>query len=283
MIALSAGDWRATLRPGLGGAITALSWRGRDVLRPTPDDASDPLQVGCFPLVPYANRIDRGRFTFNGQAVRLPPTPGFEPHVLHGDGWRRPWSVEVQDAGSATLILMHEAGDWPWAWTARQLFVLDDDGLNIALTLTNDDARPMPAGLGLHPYFVRSDGVRLAMTGETVWTGEGGLIPTRLQPSGTRFDWSDGPCVAAAPFVDNAYAGWDGVARILEDGRTITLEASANAGWAHVFVPVGEAYFCVEPVTHRPDALNAPAEEASGVTVLRPGEAMTLTLRIGAV
>ena len=64
MIALAAGDWRATLKPERGGAMLTLDWRGRPVFRPTPEDATDILETACFPLVPYANRIADGRFHF---------------------------------------------------------------------------------------------------------------------------------------------------------------------------------------------------------------------------
>lgn len=282
MIRLAAGDWRATLQPALGGAVTALSWRGRDVLRPTPDEADDPLQTACFPLVPWANRIDGGRFVFGGREVRLAPTPGFEPHALHGDGWRRPWSVARADDRSAILTLEHPRGDWPWRWTARQEIALDETGLSLSLALTNTDDDPMPAGLGLHPWFVRPREGRLTLEAESVWRVDARLIPTELSPPGAVFDWARGPRIDDAPVVDNAYAGWDRVARIAGEGRTVTLQASDNARWAHVFAPRGEGFVCVEPVTHRPDAVNAPAGEASGLVVLPPGETLAMTLCISA-
>ncbi len=282
MIRLAAGDWHATLRPELGGAVAALSWRGQDVMRPTPEGADDPLQTACFPLVPYANRIDGGRFVFEGREVRLMPTPGFEPHALHGDGWRRPWSAEAADDRSATLTLEHDRGDWPWRWSAHQEVSLDEAGLTISLSVTNTDDAPMPAGLGLHPHFVRPEEGRLMLQAGEVWRVDERLIPTDLAPPAAVFDWASGPLIEDAPFVDNAYAGWDGIARIADEGRMVTLEASANAGWAHVYAPRGESFVCVEPVTHRPDALNAPAGEASGLVVLQPGGTMAMSMRISA-
>ena len=282
MIRLAAGDWRATLRPDLGGAVASLNWRGEEVLRPTPEGADDPLQTACFPLVPYANRIDGGRFTFAGQRVQLTPTPGFEPHALHGDGWRRAWAVEAAEAEFAVLNLHHPRGDWPWAWRARQTVRLTGAGLEIELALTNEDEWPMPAGLGLHPYFVRRADAVLALDAEGVWEVDDRLIPTRRSAPGAVFDWSGGRRLDEAPFVDHAYDGWSGAAVVSDGRRTIALRASANARSVHVYVPSGQDFFCVEPVTHRPDALNAPAAEADAVPVLQPGETATVTLTITA-
>ena len=277
---LRVGEWRLELLPELGGAVASLSHRGADLLRPTPVGATDILQTACFPLVPFSNRIDWGRFRFGGEDIVLNPTPGFSPHALHGDGWRRPWTVAAADAGSVVLGLDHPAGDWPWVWSARQRFDLSDEGLTVTLSLTNGDQRPMPAGLGLHPYFVREPETRLTLAASGVWVIDDSLIPVSLKPPSATQDWSAGPRVSDAPFVDNAYAGWGGQATVTADARTVAISASSNARWAHVYVPTGETYFCVEPVTHRPDALNAPAGEDSGVTILGPGETLSMSMTI---
>ncbi|MBX9617136.1 MAG: aldose 1-epimerase [Caulobacteraceae bacterium] len=282
MITLSRGDWAAEIRPRSGGALTRLTWRGEDVLRPTPPGVDDPLQTACFPLVPWANRIAAARFAWEGLTVELEPTPGFAPHALHGTGWHRPWGVAAADGASAVLTLEQPRSDWPWAWTAEQRFTLDGAGLSIGLSVTNADQRPMPAGLGLHPYFVRRPGTRVSFEASGVWTVDEALIPVDLAEPDAVFDWCDGPDVEAAPFVDHAYAGWDGVARLTDADRTVTLRGSANASVLHVFAPAGGDFVCLEPVTHPPDALNAPAGEETGLVRLEPGQTSAMSLTITA-
>lgn len=282
MIVLEAGDWRAGLNPGLGGSIANLSWRGRPVLRPTPPDAEDMLRTACFPLLPYANRIARGRFVFDGQTVDIGPTPGFEPHALHGLGWRRPWRIEAADPISARLALEHAAdAAWPWAFRAEQVFHLRDDGLSVTVALTNTDDSPAPAGVGLHPYLDRRPQDRLTLDAPRVWVADERLIPTALGPAAVVFDWRDGPRVADAPFVDNAYDGWDGTARLSHGDWSVGLSAP-GVSRAHVYAPLGADFVCVEPVSHRPDALNAPADEASGMATLQPGQTLSLFLTVSA-
>lgn len=280
MIILERGGWRLSLRPDLGGSIARLTVDGRDVLRPTADGETDILQVACFPLVPYANRIADGRFSFDGRAVTLPALPQFTPHALHGDGWLSAWKVEAQGATSARMAYRHDAGDWPWAYEAIQTFALTDAGLRVDLSVRNLSDAPMPAGLGLHPYFPVGPDTRLTLTATSVWRAEGSLIPTAQVGTADVLDWSQGRSVADAPFVDHCYAGWDGSARIEVEGRATTVRASSNAGWAHVYAP-GEDFCCVEPVTHRPNALHAPAGEASGLAVLQSGEGMAMWMEIG--
>lgn len=282
MITLSRGDWVAEIRPRSGGALTRLTWRGEDVLRPAPAGADDPLQSACFPLVPWANRIAAACFPWEGLIVALEPTPGFAPHALHGTGWRRPWEIAAADDVSAVLTLDQPRSDWPWAWTAKQRFTLDGDGLSVGLSVTNVDPRPMPAGLGLHRYFVRRPGTRVAFSASGVWTVDERLIPIGLAAPDAVFDWSEGAAVDAAPFVDHAYAGWDGVARLIDTDRTVTLRASPPASGLHVFAPAEADFVCLEPVTHRPDAFNAPAGEVTGLIRLEPGQTAAIALTITA-
>lgn len=283
MIRLEHDDWALALRPDLGAAITSLTWRGRNILRPAPVEATDPLETASFPLLPYANRIDRGAFTFAGRDVVVRRTAGFEPHALHGIGWLRPWAVLETGHDFVELALATEASpDWPWAWTASHGLRLDGDGLEMTLSITNENRDSMPAGLGLHPYFAITPESVLTAPSPHVWLNDATDIPNRLAPATDLFDWSQGKDVASAPFVDNAYAGWSGEARLEHPSHVIDMIASPNARWLQIYAPRDAAFVCVEPVTHRPDAHNAPADEVSGLIGLASGESLSMSMRINA-
>lgn len=282
MIALANGDWSMALRPDLGAAVTRLTWRGRAILRPTPDDAKHPLVTASFPLVPYANRIAHAAFAFDGRSIAVRPTPGFEPHALHGVGWLRPWTVVQSgpDAVELTLAVPADA-DWPWAWSASHTLRLNADGLEMMLSVTNEDRTDMPAGLGLHPYFATGERTALTLPADRVWVTETD-IPRTLAPAQAVMDWRAGVAVADAPFVDNAYAGWSGAARLDHRDHRVTMTASSNARWVQVYAPGAGAFVCVEPATHRPDAHNAPEGEDAGLIVLAAGQTLSMSMRITA-
>jgi aldose 1-epimerase len=97
VIRLSAGRLRLAVLPELGGSVGRLDWiegdRVHQVLR-RGDAPSAPLEAGCFPLVPFCNRVRGGEFEFRGRVVRLPRNLPGEESPLHGQGWQRPWEVE---------------------------------------------------------------------------------------------------------------------------------------------------------------------------------------------
>jgi aldose 1-epimerase len=274
LITLRHGYWLATVALQ-GGAVASLAKAGRDVLRPAPEGATDPLDFACFPLVPYANRVAGGRFAFAGREVRLPVQPQFAPHALHGEGWLGLWAILEQT--DTRLVLSFAGDDWPWAYEARQTLTLSDDGLTIDLVLINRDERPMPAGLGLHPYFPRFPSSWLDASTTGVWTGQD-IVPDRLAPSNVVADWTD-RSLTDATFVDHCFDGWTGPARLSDDGGTTIVRASADR--LHVYVPTGETYVCLEPVTHRPDVFNQASPGEQGFVVLQPGESLSLSMTVG--
>ncbi len=64
------------------------------LLRATREGADGVLDMACFPLVPYVNRIRGGRFSFRGREVVLKPNMAGDISPLHGQGWLAAWSVE---------------------------------------------------------------------------------------------------------------------------------------------------------------------------------------------
>lgn len=279
LLELTHGDTRLTLAPDAGGGIAAFRWRGNEVMRPASEAAlarRDPLDLASFPLVPWSNRIAHGRFSFDGRTVALLLNFGDHPHAIHGHGWQAPWTVEAQDAASATLSFDHEAGAWPWRYRAEQQFTLADDGFDIRLSVENRSDRRMPAGLGHHPYYPRTPGMRLLAHLDGWWETDAHIMPTaHVAEAGE--DWSD--TLHAATTTDNVFSGWDGTARIEwpELGLALTVTASDPAKWLVVYSPPDEPIACIEGVTHPTDALNDPAHP--GLAILDPGERFVLDTR----
>jgi aldose 1-epimerase len=87
----------------------------RAILRKCHSPLEKVLDAACFPLVPYANRIRGGCFSFRGRTVRLAPNMTGDPSPLHGQGWLNPWNVEAASGSSAALIYRLEPGEWPWS------------------------------------------------------------------------------------------------------------------------------------------------------------------------
>lgn len=294
MPVLKHGHLETMLAPATGGCIARLTagHRGgvQQMLRPLPPGLTSPgpLDMGCYPLVPFSGRITEGRFSFAGRKVQLPPDGICAPHAIHGRGWQSAWEVVEAGAAHARLRFRHDGDDrrwtWPWSFEAEQHFALDETGLAVTMRLTNRACEAMPAGLGLHPFFEGRATARLMAHLPQVWESDDAGIPTGI--AGTPAKWRfDRPRAMKDVEVDHCFSGSDGHMRVDWEDRPLALRIEATgASHAIVYAPPGEDFFCAEPVSHAPDAVNRPEpENVTGLVALAPGETMELTCRFGVV
>lgn len=240
---------KAELAPALGGALMALSHEGRDLLRRVASVeavAADPREAACYPMVPWFSRL-AGGLDFAGRHYDLMPTlPICDPdHALHGHGWVRPWTVSARSQDSVACNYDHapEPGLFPFPFRAEQRFSVNKSAFRIDLSVMNTGGAPMPAGLGLHPFFTRRDKSAIV--------------------------FNDARTSFAGAVMDDSHEGWNGAARIEDDSP---LRIVSNAPILHLYAPPNGSFFCAEPVTHLPGRF--------GETVLTPGETLKIFLKI---
>lgn len=297
LLTLRAGAFALDIAPEVGGALAGLhlGWPseatpgGIEPLRRMSDAAlaaRDVRQAGSFALLPYSNRMRECTLHFAGKRYRLAPNFGSHPHSIHGIGWQRAWDVESADDANATLRLVHAAtgnqvAEWPFAFEARQIFAARDGGFSQTLEIANTGTSPMPAGIGLHPYFQRAAGTRVVAATTGVWRNDEAMMPISLDPVPPAWNMAEGKLVAALS-LDNCFAGWTGQARIEWPEWDLALDIAADPVFGHlvVYVPPGKPFFCIEPVSNRNDGLNmlAKGHADTGTVVLAPGETLKGTV-----
>jgi len=263
---------RLTVDPVRGGAIREFDWHGIPIFRPTEPDAGDePLETACFPMIPFVNRIAQGRFEFEGRSVQLSRNWSGDPHPLHGYGWRAPWSVRDGSGLSVTLSFDgHREGigaEWPWQYRCEQHFQLLPDGLSIELSIRNLSDTPMPAMLGLHPYFHDAAHAQLQAALPRVWLTDEAALPVAEAPTPMAWRFEPGRIVNTIP-LDHCFPGWDGIATLRWPDRTVTMRAS-GCNCLQIYAPGGKDFFCVEPQSAAAGALGRNLRQA---TVIAPGE-----------
>lgn len=278
-ISLIAGDMRCDIVPALGGAISGLWLDNIPVMRSMPGPMLTTVyESGCYPLVPFSNRIGDATLQWNGARHALAKNFAPEPHAIHGVGWKRPWTVLEADARFASMSIEHSADTaWPFAFDSSQAFRLKADALELSLSVTNRAAHPAPLGLGWHPFFIKRARSRIAFQATGRWEMGLDKLPThRTASSGL-----DGNCAALE--VDNCFDGWDGIVQLRDELLHTRLSSSLHR--LVVFTDPRRDFVAVEPVSHVNNALNmaqpAHAEGIDlGVRVLNPGESLTAWMHI---
>jgi aldose 1-epimerase len=273
------------LAPAVGGSVAAYRVGDQDILRPASRSAlarRDPRGLSAFPLFPFSGRIANGRFRVGDREIALPPNFPPERHAIHGQAWQNPWRVLRRAGASATLEFEHAGGDWPWAYRASQTFLLSAGALTLHLSLMNRASTAMPAGIGWHPYFPKGDALFSANLNR-IWLSGKDKIPDAPAPleGGNALDT---PRAVAALDLDNAFSRGDGPCTLAWPGRGIEVRLTASEALGHlvIFTPPDEGFFCVEPVSHAPNAVNSDLPGAiTGLRLLGPGESMSASIGLG--
>ncbi len=275
LLSLRAGRLAVDLAPEAGGSVARFAVNGvGDLMRPASDAAlasGTGKDTSCYPLVPFSNRIANGRLAFGDEVISLEANwPGVR-HPMHGEGWAAPWQVVRHERTRAELVHLFEGGTgrtgWPFRYRARQTFALDENSLTIGFSIENLEARAVPAGLGLHPFFMRDADTELACRLAGVWRANSEVLPVQRVPLPPEWDFSRSRPVNGMG-LDHCFDGWDGQAVITWPNRGLRLTLTATEAFRHlvIYVPDGQRYFCVEPVSHANGAVGQ-SPLAAGATL----------------
>lgn len=275
----SLGDWDIDFAPDAGGSLKRCQYRGVEILKTARHggESTDPRNLSAFPMVPFIGRIERAVFAFEGRMIQLSPNMPPEPHAIHGLGWQSKWDMAVTDGTHVSLTHTHDGQtDWRWAYKAKQVFSTDQHTLTWRMTLTNQDDRDMPAGLGWHPYFP-AEGALVKADVKSVWSGQdSGVIGHSSQALKQETDLRSMRSVESLN-LDHCYNAGEGGVQFHWPNRGLKLHMTASSPLRHltIYTPAEEPYFCVEPVSHMPNAVNSQlTAQETGLKILKPGASL---------
>ncbi|MBV4551640.1 aldose 1-epimerase [Pseudomonas sp. SWRI102] len=205
------------MAPHLGASLVEWTLRstGAPLLRPPAPQALEnglPGKLGCFPLIPWSNRIAQGGFDCPGGWLALEANSPNDPFPIHGSAWQQPWQV-IEQSGQEALLQLDSLH--PFAYCASLRIRLSGGQLQIAMLVTHTAKQPAWHGLGLHPYFPRT-----ARTGyELECRASGSKYFLLYCPVGLDFF-----CIEPVSHPVNAHhlPGRPGL-RLLEQGQSVAL------------------------------------------------------------
>lgn len=286
--AITAGPYRAVVTEA-GATLRSCAWHGLPVLASFAEDAPCDGAHGQL-LAPWPNRIDRGRYVFDGVEHQLDLSHPDEDTAIHGLVRWAPW--RLCDRSESTVTLTHRLLAQP-----GYPFVLDltvtyelraETGLTVTTTAGNVGATPAPWGTGHHPYLtpgltsVRECSLRLPA--DSYLVADARNIPLEQVPvAGTEYDFRDGRTIAQRP-LDPAFGDLardaDGIAHAsvtAPDGAATQLWCDTAYRWLQVYTghtlapPRRFAAVAVEPMSCPPNAFVTGAD----LVRLEPGARWT--------
>ena len=278
-LVLRSDELEVVLLPELGGRIHRLQAFGTDLLRTPPDPAhhaDDPFFWGAYVMAPWCNRAQAGPMRIAGRTVDLPANFA-DGSAIHGQVYARPWRVRAD--GSLHVSGGDDGDGWPWPYEVIAWVTVEGPTLTCDYRLVNRSDGPMPAGIGLHPWFRRP--VVLRLPAEAVYSANTQSARDPI-PVAAAHDLR----VARVPDAD-LDGTWTALAAprfelALEPaGIGASIEVKAARVLVAVATPGHLDAIAVEPQTHAPDGLRRLTDgEPDAVAMLPPSESLSLTVRI---
>jgi aldose 1-epimerase len=272
------GPIEVELLPAVGARLHRLRAFGHDLLR-TPDDpaehARDPFRWGAYVMAPWCNRIAAVPTDVNGETVSVPSNFP-DGTAIHGQVYDRRWNVE----SDYSLSITGRGDGWPWPYRCSLRVTIAEAVVTLDQSLTNLADVPMPAGLGLHPWFRRP--VDLGVHAVAV-------LPAPLEPDAS-VETVSGPwdLRAMRHVPDDLDATWLAPRnpavelRWPDAGVTATMRVQSHAGFCIVVAsPSSLDAVAIEPQTHAPHGLRRFLRgEPGGLHALEPGGTIGLTTEL---
>ena len=225
-------------------------------------------------MAPWGNRLAHGPIRFGSKTIDL--AANFpDGSAIHGQVYARRWEPQAD----GTLRVEGGGEGWPWPYEVIQRIGVQERSLALELELRNLGDEPMPAGLGLHPWFRRP--VRIAVRADRVFTPNS-QSPADPVPVSGRHDLRR--LGELAPDLD---ATWSGLAYPPVElawpaaGVQATMTMVPADGCVVAASPAAFDAVAVEPQTHAPQGLRRLLNgEPAAMVPLDPGAALRLSMTL---
>ena len=275
-----------------GGAISRIDWIRPDgkgiinLLRPVTPDAiasGNPSNLGCFPMVPFANRLAFAEFEFDGRIVKVPANRPPSPHAIHGFGRSSEWQIERPTVDTLRFNHKHDDPQSGFVYVAWQEIKVTEGDVTIEIGVRHLGRTPMPYGIGLHPWFPGGEDVSVAFIASDSFATDEDMLPTARTVIDLGRDFSDGRMIRHNLALDAHYAGWHLEADMVwqDAGYSVKMLASDSLSNVQFYIPEDGKTFCVEPVSHVPNVHNRPEfKELGDLVVLDNNQTLTGTMTL---
>ncbi len=267
--------------PDVGARLHHIRVFGHDVLAGPTDIAAHsetPFSGGSYVMAPWANRVSTEPVVIGGRTLALPSNFA-DGTAIHGEVYATPWerrpdgTFAVRGGGS---------GGWPWAYEVRQRIAVHGPTLTLDFALENRSTDPMPAGLGIHPWFVRP--VEVAVPAEAVYPLNTAIAAQPVPVAGETDLRAMGPMAfgldatwthLTRPEVELRWPALGIAATMRADAPTLCIVAARLASQA------GGDATAVEPQTHAPQGIRRLINgEPDAMMLLVPGAILALRVSL---
>lgn len=221
-------------------------------------------------LIPFANRVNKGRFYFKNNWYQLNPN-GPQGHAIHGLVYDRSFTYKRHQIEKDHLEISMECNydgsleGYPFPFQTIVTYCFTKTGMHMGLQVKNTGRQSLPITIGWHPYFFcrdRSTAILECDVVKTFLTDQSGItrgVEEQVFPSAF---------VIQNHKLDTAYLLKKKEITLKTSSHSFTLVPYGTSEFLQLYTPKDRRYLAVEPMTGISDSFN----NGKGLKELQPNK-----------
>jgi len=235
-------------------------------------------------LLPWPNRLEDGRYEFEGKSYQLAINETDRNTALHGFIYKKKFNVEeiaVKETSASIKLSYDYHGDepgYPFHFKVEIVYsISDEDGFAVKVDIVNTDKGSIPVGFGWHPYIKLPSMVnelQLQFPRRLVYDVNFRLLPTGKTWDAPEFTTMQKVGITALDTCFKITENSEIAVTLLRDeaaGFTLKFWQETGVGgfnYLQAYTPVSRQTIALEPMTCGVNAFN----NGDGLLVMKPGE-----------
>jgi aldose 1-epimerase len=275
----------AVIIPEIGAILAELVIDGCSIITcPVFDDDYLRGKPSAF-LFPFPNRLEDGKYTFEGHEYQMPITEPARQNAIHGFVYEQSFEIKTQTESSVNLIYQYDGRReyYPFSFDFEIEYKFINNCLSVIYSAKNTGSGNMPCGFGWHPYF--------EFGGESIEKMTLELAATRAIQTDDRMIARGFSEVIPARTIYLEDNSLDNGFKVESDAETIktalvfgnkriVVEQQNNTvpplNYLMIYTPNTRKSVAIEPMTCNINALN----NGDGLTILSPNQQISGTMKI---
>ncbi|WP_418508534.1 aldose 1-epimerase [Corallibacter sp.] len=248
-----------------GGALQSLVYGNKIII-----DENQNYPYASSLLFPFANRVEKAKYTFNKTSYELETSAVDNVNAIHGLIYNKTFQVLDKNESSVKLVFnqTEKHKGYPFLYQILLAYTLKSNGLELQMDIKNLDSQSIPFSLGWHPYFSTSN---LQESFLIMDTSKRFLVNEIMIPNGQEdIQWSNTNAIGDKSYDDCFELNTNQVILKTPDYQ-LKLTSQPKADYLQVYTPNDRNSIAIEPQTAPANSFNSQI----GLQVIEPNATYT--------
>ena len=260
--------------PEYGAAISKLILNGKTIIL-SPKKVNTPHIYASSILFPFANRIESGIYTFNGETYKLNRNEISNNHAIHGLIYNKQFKIEsyLLKSNKASITLSYTTKEegfkgFPFHFKLQLKYTIEDNELTLDVNVKNLGSHILPFSLGWHPYFYSETTTdrQLELNAKSKLISNASMIPIGIDKTPINNLYIDRNFDDCYKLEHN-----DVIYRTLD--YVLRLSSNSETNYLQLYTPKHQNLVAIEYMTAPPNCFNSETD----LLLLKPSKTFSNT------